>query len=287
MAGVSKADKIFLEVIDAIKKLSERIRKLESRPALTSTTSSPHSMTGSGHYASGLLVGMTIRATGATTFAWEQLSHTDVGGVLPDQHHTGFIGLKDTALTVVVPDADDYIMIDASSGAVSTSGSDKITITLDWGTPTISTIDPLDTPNAGASTNPARSDHVHGINGMFTPLTSPLTSTSWDGDAHSTTAKTLIDLSAVFGAPAGIKAAVFRTAIRDSASATNDCVLILSPNNSDGVGLSADCSGIANDYYDRNCLTVPCDANGDVYYQIVASGVNTMDVTVEIWGYWL
>ena len=31
----------------------------------------------------------------------------------------------------------------------------------------------------------------------FVPLTTPLTSTSWDGDARSTTAKTKIDLSAV------------------------------------------------------------------------------------------
>jgi len=38
----------------------------------------------------------------------------------------------------------------------------------------------------------------------------PLTSTAWDGgDAFSTTAKTLIDLSAVFGVPAGVKAGYY------------------------------------------------------------------------------
>ena len=34
-------------------------------------------------------------------------------------------------------------------------------------------------------------------------------------------------------------------------------------------------------------MVVPCDANGDVYYQIVASGTGTMDVHLQIWGYWL
>ncbi|MDD4465707.1 MAG: hypothetical protein PHY25_03390, partial [Dehalococcoidales bacterium] len=56
-------------------------------------------------------------------------------------------------------------------------------------------------------------------------LTTPLTSTSWDGDAFSTTSKTLIDLSTVFGAPAGIKAVLCNVAIKDSASAANDCFL--------------------------------------------------------------
>ena len=32
---------------------------------------------------------------------------------------------------------------------------------------------------------------------------------------------------------------------------------------------------------------VPCDANGDIYYQIAASGTGTMDVNIQIWGYWM
>jgi hypothetical protein len=32
---------------------------------------------------------------------------------------------------------------------------------------------------------------------------------------------------------------------------------------------------------------VPCDANGDVYYQIVASGTDTLDAILQIWGYFL
>src|SRR5690606_34758952 len=83
--------------------------------------------------------------------------------------------------------------------------------------------------------------------GVFKPLATPLTSTAWDGDAYSTASKTLIDLSVVFGAPAGIKAALVNVSMRDSGSAGADCLLILSPNNTSGSGLYASCERITND----------------------------------------
>lgn len=46
-----------------------------------------HALVGSDHTASGLTIGHTVRATGATTFAWAQLQHGDLGGVTPNQHH--------------------------------------------------------------------------------------------------------------------------------------------------------------------------------------------------------
>ena len=117
-------------------------------------------------------------------------------------------------------------------------------------------------------------------------LTSPLTSTAWDGDSFSTTAKTLIDLSTVFGVPAGVKAVLVNIALRDSGSAANECNISLSPSSSVG-GMTARCSGIANDKFVNACLTVPCDTNGDIYYEITASGTGTMDVYLQIYGYWL
>ena len=120
----------------------------------------------------------------------------------------------------------------------------------------------------------------------FVPLLTSLTSTSWDGDPYTTTAKTLIDLSAVFGAPAGIKAALVRGAIRDEAAATGDYTLTLSPEGGGGTGISINCVPI-NDRYNRFAVVVPCDANGDFYYQTVASGVGTMDIIIQIWGYWI
>lgn len=122
---------------------------------------------------------------------------------------------------------------------------------------------------------------------IFVPLTSPLTSTSWDGDSYSTTAKTLIDLSAVFGAPAGVAAILAIVSMRDSGSASGDYYLILSPNNTSGQGPVARVSGLSNDAWNSETLMVPCDANGDIYYQIVASGSLTMDVYIQIWGYWI
>ena len=119
-------------------------------------------------------------------------------------------------------------------------------------------------------------------------LTTPLTSTSWDGDARSTTAKTKIDLSAVFGVPAGAKGILVRLVARDSGSSTGYCQLGLSPNSTAGsVAVQAYLQGVANDVYVSVNGIVPCDGNGDVYYQIAASGTGTLDAIIEIWGYWL
>lgn len=121
----------------------------------------------------------------------------------------------------------------------------------------------------------------------FVPLTTPLTSTAWDGDSFSTTDKTLIDLSAVFNAPAGIKAVSVKIALRDSGSADASCVFQLSGISSGtNYSLTAQASPI-NDRYAYFNGIVPCDANGDVYYKISASGASTMDIYLEVWGYWL
>ena len=117
-------------------------------------------------------------------------------------------------------------------------------------------------------------------------LTLPLTSTAWDGDSFSTTANTKIDLSVVFGVPAGVKAVLVNIALKDSGSAANECFISLSPSSS-ASGMTARCSGIANDKFVNACLTVPCDTNGDIWYEISASGTGTMDVYLQIYGYWL
>lgn len=120
-------------------------------------------------------------------------------------------------------------------------------------------------------------------------LTSPLTSTAWDGDAYSTVDKTLIDLSEVFNVPAGVSAVLIMLGARDSESLTSTtCYLSISPNNTAAshAGLLK-LQGLPNDVQYRQLIVCPCNANGDIYYQIYASGTGTMDVTLEIWGYWL
>ena len=118
-------------------------------------------------------------------------------------------------------------------------------------------------------------------------LAAPLTSTSWDADAKSTTAKTLLDLSAVFSAPAGIKAIYAHIRGRDSGSAATSQVFFgLSPNNTaDSLMLTASPRGLVVDYYAEAQGVVKCTTDGDVYYQILASGASTMDCVIEIWGY--
>ena len=122
----------------------------------------------------------------------------------------------------------------------------------------------------------------------FIPLTTPLTSTSWDGDSFSTTAKTKIDLSAVFGAPAGIKAVLLEVAARDSGSAGVETRIRFSPNDTaNSSAMECYLTGRANDQYNVSSGICPCNANGDIYYQITASDTNSMDVYLRIWGYWL
>jgi hypothetical protein len=119
-------------------------------------------------------------------------------------------------------------------------------------------------------------------------LTTPLTSTDWDGDAYSTTLKTKIDLSSVFSVPAGVRAVLVQLLARDSGSAASTKIFFgISPNNTDAsCPVMAVGRGLPNDTLVYVSGVCPCDANGDIYYQIVASGSGTMDCWIRIWGYW-
>ena len=118
----------------------------------------------------------------------------------------------------------------------------------------------------------------------YVPLATPLTSTSYDGDAFSDVAATLIDLSAVFGAPAGIKAAMVQIVARDSAAwGTPDLDVAVGP--SAEYFYALDCRPAGGDVWCEVGRLVTCDANGDLYLYIDASGVGTMDVYIRIWGY--
>jgi len=119
-------------------------------------------------------------------------------------------------------------------------------------------------------------------------LTTPLTSTAWDGDAYSTTSKTKIDLSSVFSVPAGVKAVLVQLIARDSGSAASTNIFFgISPNNTDASNpVMAVGRGLPNDTLVYVSGVCPCDANGDIYYPIVASGSGAPDCWIRIWGYW-
>ena len=121
---------------------------------------------------------------------------------------------------------------------------------------------------------------------VFVPLTTPKTSTSWDGDGYSTVGRTKIDLSSVFGVPDGIKAVLLSVKVRDSASQTSDTYIVLGPTNTAGNGVAVN-PQYTNDRYNRVVIVVPCDSNGDIYYDITASGTGTFDVIMQVFGYWL
>lgn len=121
---------------------------------------------------------------------------------------------------------------------------------------------------------------------VYRTLSTPLTSTSWDGDAYSTTARTTLNLESVFGLPVGVQAVYVRVAARDSASAANDGVfVVLSSSNSAGVNsLVVRPSGLPNDYWAEGTGIVYNNA-GSIYVELSASGTNTLDVIIQIWGY--
>ena len=119
------------------------------------------------------------------------------------------------------------------------------------------------------------------------PLSAPLTSTDWDGDARSTTAKTKIDLSAVFSVPGGVDAVLAKIVIKDSGSSAASPYFAVGPSSTaDENPFIVWLEGVGDDERRSGTATVPCDTNGDIYYQCVASGADTLDVTLEIWGYW-
>lgn len=122
----------------------------------------------------------------------------------------------------------------------------------------------------------------------------PLTSASWSGSSHSTTAKTLLDLTTFTNAagetvPADARMVLIRAAARDSgsaAAASNTCWLVLAPNNTANESVSTvQVQGAPNDFYRESTFPCPCNANREIYYQINATGASTMDIILQIWGY--
>lgn len=116
-------------------------------------------------------------------------------------------------------------------------------------------------------------------------LVAPLTSPNWNGNARSTTAKTKIDLSTEFGLPANIKAVYLYVAVRDSGSAAGDPALILGPGSNPNEGMWVGSGGKANDSWERQQIWVPCNTDGDIYFQAAATGALTLDAYVWVWGY--
>ena len=116
-------------------------------------------------------------------------------------------------------------------------------------------------------------------NGKFVALTTPLTSTSWDGDDKTTADRAIVDLSSVFGVPAGVKAVLM--SIQTQADKVNEYIRF-GPNSTYDYALT--CRTPVAGRIAHATGVVPCDSNGDVY--CYPSGT-IENVYVYIWGYWL
>jgi len=115
----------------------------------------------------------------------------------------------------------------------------------------------------------------------FIPLTTPLTSTSWDGNDTKTVGTITIDTSSVFGAPAGIKAALIFFRAKWTSASTSSFMYVRPI----GATRYTDIIYADNTSYQTSNATVPCDENGD--FEFVVGGANATEVICEIWGYWL
>ena len=123
-------------------------------------------------------------------------------------------------------------------------------------------------------------------NGNITWLGTPLTSTAWDGDARSTTTATKIDMSSVFsGYPTdAVKAVMVRLACRDSATlGTTGLNINVGPSATYYYNVST--IAIGGDVISSQTAWCACDAAGDIYFRVVASGTKTLDAWLEVWAY--
>jgi len=111
-------------------------------------------------------------------------------------------------------------------------------------------------------------------------LTTPKTSTDWDGDTKTKSDRAIVDLSTVFGVPAGIKAVLM--SIQTQADAVDDYIRF-GPNSTYNYALT--CRTPVAGQIAHATGVVPCDSNGDIY--CFTSLTDVENVYVWIWGYWL
>lgn len=122
----------------------------------------------------------------------------------------------------------------------------------------------------------------------YVPLQAPLTAAAWEGLAHSTTGAVSINLVSTFGLPSNVKAVAVRIIARDSGThpltspyfaigptSIDPYQVAVYPNGSD---MMASTAGVVNTNSSNNAL---------IYYRITASGTNTLDAWIRIWGYYI
>lgn len=124
----------------------------------------------------------------------------------------------------------------------------------------------------------------------FRPYTTPRTNTDFDGDSFSTTGThTKIENTGWVnspGVPSDAKAINLRIRVRDSATVNSDTTLYFAIHATSTGNSVAVARPIGGDFFTDFVAAVPC-TDGDIWYTCNASGTNTMDVWLEVTGYWI
>jgi hypothetical protein len=118
-------------------------------------------------------------------------------------------------------------------------------------------------------------------------LQAPLTSGDWDWDAYANAGPLLIDLSAVFGVPAKVRAVVLQARAYDTvAGPTGVPYFTVGPTNTAYESVTTEPIGSGIIY--SNNGVCPCNADGDIYYRTIsAGGAATLHCSIEIFGYYI
>jgi len=125
---------------------------------------------------------------------------------------------------------------------------------------------------------------------LFIPIVPGNTSTSFDGDAFSTTSATNYTVNTYFSSVPNIaKAILVRVSCRDSGSASNNSLYVALGTSDDTTNypLIVRPAGLPNDYFAEGQGIVPLNSSGQFRFQCVASGTGTLDVYIQVWGYFL
>jgi hypothetical protein len=117
----------------------------------------------------------------------------------------------------------------------------------------------------------------------------PLELTSWGGTARSTSTGTLnMDNQMATGYPEEMppKGYMLRVAANDSASSTTSVILKFAKDSTNagtaGQFVQWDLKGIPNDEKLVRDIYVDADSNGDIYWDITASGAGTLDIWISV-----
>jgi hypothetical protein len=116
---------------------------------------------------------------------------------------------------------------------------------------------------------------------------SPITDASYDTGVFSSVSDQQIDMSSVFtGNLTYAQGYHFMIAIRDSGGASTNCWIGFKTSSGGSYVAWKSCH-LANDEWARDVIFIPAGANGDIWFDINASGTNTFDLILRVVGYYI